>query len=62
LIGIGVPRTRTPATPLPVDVSVARPLIVRATGVGFGAGVVGGDALGVRVALEDGIVVGCGVL
>jgi hypothetical protein len=36
--------------------SVARPLIVRATGVGFGAGLVGGVALGVRVELDPGIV------
>lgn len=58
-IGIGDPRTWTPATPAPVVISVARPLIVRATGVGLGGGVVvGGGVLGVRVGVGLGIVDG----
>jgi len=56
LIGIGDTRTRTPATAAPVVISVARPIIFRGTGVGLGAAVVGGVALGVRVGVETEIV------
>jgi len=54
LIGIGDPRTWTPATPTPVVVSVARPLIVRARGVGAGEAV-GGARLGVRAGVDPGV-------
>ncbi len=58
LSAIGIPRMCTPATAVPVVDSMARPLMVRATGVGLGAGVGGGVALGAGVGLDPGIVDG----
>ena len=61
LCGSGDTRTRTPATPAPVVISVARPVIFRGTGVGPDAEVVSGVALGATVGGETDIVGGATV-